>query len=111
MWQELQQFASGLRDRMSSANPMTNLSQMQYGMPNNNPSLIDAFKRAKGLFTPQMMPNTPQKYVRGSMMSPANIAPPSIGANSPTAYGDVRSALASPYSPSSPNRMLQQTQY
>lgn len=70
-----------------------------------NMSLVKALKNGRGLFSPEFMSDTPQKYMRqGSVM------PPSNGANTPTAYGDVSSAMAQPYSPMRPSGILQQTQ-
>lgn len=112
-WQGLQDYQAGRRERMSGRQgPMSGFTDFQFGMNNDygqrNPSLIDAFKRGKALFSPQLMPNAPQKYMRPMGVSSVN--PETMGAGAPTAYGDVRSAMAQPYSPIRPSGVLQQTQ-
>lgn len=109
MWQALQNYADNVRSRMSGQQPFEQgygFQQMPYNFGQEyNPSLVDAFKRVKGVFQPQPYGFGGEKYLRNNM-SQQEVMPTQQGANTPTPFGDVSARMANPYSA---NRMLQQT--
>jgi hypothetical protein len=95
MWKGLQNYASGVRERMSGGAPLFSgipgMQDFKFTTPQGAPgnmayrtpvSLIEAFQKGKALFGGGMQGPVNMKYQR--------TAPPNYGPGAPTPYGNAQ---------------------